>query len=127
MPQNAPRRRMATAEPARKKKYNLTAQAFRWVNQKLEIDEKISMSTFKKVVWLMALTVVYIFFQHNFDSLIRKLNKADTQLNEQRAAFISHKSKYLYASKQSEVEKKLENRGFKTNQEPPIKIAIKKQ
>jgi hypothetical protein len=66
MPQNAPRRRVAAAEPSRKKKFNFTAQAFRWVNQKLEIDEKISMGTFKKVLWLMGLTVVYIFFQHNF-------------------------------------------------------------
>ncbi|MBK9935855.1 MAG: hypothetical protein IPP05_17360 [Cytophagaceae bacterium] len=125
MPQNSPRKKVVTSQPSRKRKNNITAQVFRWLNQKLEIDEKISMGTFKKVVWLMGLTVIYIFFQHNFDSLIRKLNKADTQLNEQRAAYISHKSKYLYASKQSEVEKKLEIQGFKDNQKPPVKIAIK--
>jgi hypothetical protein len=98
---------------------------FNWVNEKLEIDEKISFKTFSKILWLMFLVIIYIFFQHNFDSYIRKLNKTEKDLNETRARYISRKSKYIYASKQSEVEEKLKDRGFETQPEPPIKIAIK--
>lgn len=68
------------------------------------------------------LAVVYIYFQHNFDRLIRDTEKAEKVLEEKRAMYISHKANYLFASKQSEIEKKLEGKGF-TNAQSPIKIS----
>jgi hypothetical protein len=125
MSQNRPRRRV---EPQSSKSFslNLIDPIAKWVNRKLEIDERLSPGTLRKVLWIGFLVTVYIFFQHNFDGLIRRLDRAEKELNEQRASFISHKSKYLYASKQSEVEKKLEERGFEKKAQPPVKIAFEK-
>ena len=122
MSQNRPRRRVEQSEP-NSFSFNIIDPLAKWVNKKLEIDERLSPATLRKVVWIGCLVLVYIFFQHNFDGLIRRLDKAEKQVNEQRAAYISHKSKYLYASKQSEIEKKLVERGFEKNALPPIKIA----
>jgi chromosome condensin MukBEF ATPase and DNA-binding subunit MukB len=122
MPNNRPRRRVETT---RRKSFdfNIADPLANWINKKLEIDERLSTATLRKTMWVMFLILVYIFFQHNFDSLIRKLNKTERQVNEQRAAYISFKSSYMFASKQSEVEKKLENRGFEKSKNPPIKIS----
>jgi hypothetical protein len=125
MPRNTFRSGESSRVTPPKRSFKIIDPLFNWVNEKLEIDEKISFRTFKKVLWLMFLVVFYIFFQHNFDGLIRKLNKTEKELNETRAKYISTKSKYLYASKHSEIEEKLIDRGFESNPNPPIKIAVK--
>ncbi len=125
MSQNRPRRRVEQ-DSSKSFSFNLIDPMAKWVNRKLEIDERLSPTTLRKVLWVGLLVTIYIYFQHNFDGLIRKLDRAEKLLNEQRASFISHKSKYLFASKQSEVERKLEQRGFEKNSQPPIKIAFEK-
>ncbi len=125
MSQNRPRRRVEQ-DSSKSFSFNLIDPMAKWVNRKLEIDERLSPTTLRKVLWVGLLVTIYIYFQHNFDGLIRKLDRAEKLLNEQRASFISHKSKYLFASKQSEVERKLEKRGFEKNAQPPIKIAFEK-
>jgi len=125
MPQNRPRRRVEQ-ESSKSFTFNLIDPLAKWINRKLEIDERLSPGTLRKVLWVGFLVTIYIFFQHNFDGLIRRLDKAEKQLNEQRASFISHKSKYIFNSKQSEVEKVLFERGFEKNAQPPIKIAFEK-
>lgn len=121
MSQNRPRKSV-NRSIAKTYNYNIIDPLARWINQKLEIEERLSPSTLRKLMWVTAMVIVYIFFQHNFDGLIRDLNKTDRQVNEERAAYISQKSKYLYASKQSEVEQKLVEGGFDKNDTPPIKI-----
>lgn len=125
MSQNRPRRRVES-ESSKSFSFNLIDPMAKWVNRKLEIDERLSPATLRKVLWVGLLVTIYIYFQHNFDGLIRRLDRAEKLLNEQRASFISHKSRYLFASKQSEVERKLEQRGFEKNAQPPIKIAFEK-
>lgn len=121
MPSNRPRKRVETSR-SKYFDFNIVDPLANWINKKVEIDEKLSPTTLRKSIWVMFLILIYIFFQHNFDHLIRKLNKTERQVNEHRAAYISYKSRYMYASKQSEVEKKLENRGFDKSKTPPIKI-----
>lgn len=121
MSQNRPRKSV-NRSVAKTYNYNIIDPLARWINQKLEIDERLSPSSLRKLIWVSGMVVVYIFFQHNFDGLIRDLNKTYRQVNEERAAYISQKSKYLFASKQSEVEHKLEEGGFEKNETPPIKI-----
>ena len=94
-----------------------------WLTQKLGLEERLTASVLSKVLWVVILTVIYIYFQHNFDRLIRKTDKAAKVVEEKRATYIYHKAKYLYASKQSEIEKKLEGRGF-TNKQSPTKILV---
>ena len=125
MSQNTPRKSAQPARPSRSRTNPLDKLA-KWINQKLEIDEKLSPASVKKVLWISGMVVIYIFFQHNLDGLIRKLHTTEKEVNEIRATYIYYKSKYLFASKQSEVEKKLETNGFERNADPPIKVSVKK-
>jgi Bacteriodetes cell division protein (FtsL-like) len=122
-PQNRTRKRVDNTQ-TKSRDFNIIDPLAKWINKKVEIDEKLSPTMLRKVFWIMFLITIYIFFQHNFDSLIRKLNTTERAVKEQRASYISYKSKYMFASKQSEVEKKLEGRGFEKNAQPPIKISI---
>lgn len=93
-----------------------------WLTRKLGLEQRLTASTLAKVLWAGFLAIVYIYFQHNFDRLIRKTEKAEIAVEQKRAKYISHKASYLFASKQSEVEKKLDGRGF-TNRQSPVKIS----
>ena len=106
-----------------KPRFNWLQSAADWLTLKLGLEQRLTASILAKVIWVGFLTVIYIFFQHNFDKLIRKTDNAAKAVEEKRATYINHKAKYLYASKQSEVEKKLDGRGF-TNKQSPIKISV---
>lgn len=94
-----------------------------WLNSRLGIEFRMSTPTLVKTVWIGFLALIYIYFQHNMDRLIRNTQKIEKEVAEKRAHFISKKSKYLFASKQSEIEKKLGEQGFDNN-EPPVIISI---
>lgn len=115
----------AMAKPKRVWKINLWLNnAAEWLSLKFGLEERLTASFLVKILWLGLLAIIYIYFQHNFDKLIRKTDKAAEVVEQKRATYISYKAKYLYASKQSEIEKKLEGKGF-TNGQSPVKISVK--
>ncbi len=125
---NTPRRKAEQANaPARARivQKSFIDRLAGWLNQRLDANERLSPSMLQKAIWVFVLVLIYIFIQHRFDGLIRKLETTETQLQEARASYISYKSKYLFASKQSELEKQLEPLGFEKNGKPPFKIAKK--
>lgn len=121
MNQFRPRNRNSSFANTKRKTSWLTASAD-WLTLKLGLEKRLSADALSKILWVGFLVVIYIYFQHNFDKLIRNTEKAEKSVAEKRAAYIFHKAKYLYASKQSEIEKKLEGRGF-INKQSPIKIS----
>lgn len=78
----------------------------------------------KKVAWVFGLIIVYIFFQHNIETLIVRMEKAEIRMKETRAAYITNKAGYMFESKHSEISKKMSSIGMDTNIEPPIKIVV---
>lgn len=116
-------RKTREAETVSNRTNNWLNSAADWLTYKLGLEQRLTASTLAKVLWVGGLAIVYIYFQHNFDRLIRKTEQAEQILEEKRAMYISHKSSYLYASKQSEIEQKLDGRGF-TNAQSPIKISV---
>lgn len=115
------RRKSQQAAPAKRRKSWLSSAAD-WITLKLGLEQRLTPMALSRILWIGVLAVVYIYFQHNFDRLIRDTEKAEKVLEEKRAMYISHKANYLFASKQSEIEKKLEGKGF-TNAQSPIKIS----
>ncbi|MFT5884865.1 MAG: hypothetical protein ACI9IP_001322 [Arcticibacterium sp.] len=95
---------------------------FDWIEEKLNITEELPTGMLRKVGFAFFLVIIYIYFQHNFDNLIRRLDKTESEIKEKRAAYISHKSSYMFESKHSQVSKALDSRGLNRNIEPPIKI-----
>jgi hypothetical protein len=119
------RSRGRTVSTPKQRKKNWLTSAADWLTLKLGLDQRLTAPVLAKILWVGLLAIVYIYFQHNFDRLIRKTEQAETVLEQKRAMYISHKSRYLFASKQSEIEKKLEGKGF-TNAQSPVKISTSK-
>ncbi|WP_367913814.1 FtsL-like putative cell division protein [Leadbetterella sp. DM7] len=115
------RKSKEAARPQKRKRW--LSSAADWITLKLGLEERLTPVALARILWVGMLAVVYIYFQHNFDRLIRNTEKAEKVLEEKRAMYISHKANYLFASKQSEIEKKLEGKGF-TNAQSPIKISM---
>jgi Bacteriodetes cell division protein (FtsL-like) len=96
-----------------------------WLTNRLELGNELPTETLRKIVWVGALGIFYIFVQHNYEGFIKKIDKARNDMEEKRAAYISQKSRYMFASKQSEIAKKLTDNGLEENITPPTKIVVK--
>lgn len=95
-----------------------------WLNPHLDLGEELPTETLKKVFWVSGLVIFYIYIQHNYESLIRRIEKAKAEMEDNRAAYISQKSAYMFAGKQSEIAKKIAERGLEENIVPPQKIKV---
>jgi Bacteriodetes cell division protein (FtsL-like) len=95
-----------------------------WVYEKLDLGDQLPTSTLKHLLWISLLLIMYIYVQHSYEGFIRKIDKSKSEVEELRAAYITQKSKYMYASKQSEIAKKLAPQGLQENITPPNKIVV---
>lgn len=77
-------------------------------------------------LFLLVLGIFYIGNNHWAEKTIRKINKIQIEVEELRADYTSLKADYMFASKQSEVAKKVKNTGLKESSAPPNKIVLKK-
>ena len=96
-----------------------------WLTNRLELGDKLPTETLKHIIWVGFLGIFYIYVQHSYESYIKKIDKARIDMEEKRAAYISQKSKYMFASKQSEIAQKLKEDGLEENITPPTKIVVK--
>jgi hypothetical protein len=92
--------------------------------EKLEINGGFPSETFRKMAFGFLLIFIYIFFQHNIETLFRDITKAELEIKEKRASYIAHKSALMVKSKHSQVSTSLESRGLR-NIQPPVKIIAK--
>ena len=76
------------------------------------------------IAWATALGIFYIGNNHWVERSIRKIDRLQVQVDELRADYTSLKADYMFASKQSEVARKVKVLGLKESLEPPTKIAI---
>ena len=96
-----------------------------WLTNRLELGDKLPTETLKRILWVGFLGIFYIYVQHSYEGYIKKIDKARNEMEEKRAAYISQKSRYMFASKQSEIAKKLTKDGLEENITPPTKIVVK--
>lgn len=96
-----------------------------WLTNRLELGNELPTETLRKIVWICFLGIFYIYLQHSYESFIKKIEKARNEMEEKRAAYISQKSRYMFASKQSEIAKRLTDDGLEENITPPTKIVVK--
>jgi hypothetical protein len=115
------------ATPKPPKKEGFFDQLNHWITDRLELGNQMPTETLKRIAFVCLLGVLYIYLQYSYEGYIKKIDKARIEMEEARAAYISQKSKYMYASKQSEIAKKLKNEGLEGNITPPIKIVEKEE
>jgi len=82
------------------------------------IEKKESSKMISLLTWFTLLAFLYITNNYQAEEKIRDINRKQKEIKELRYQYISKKSKLMNMSKQSEIEKRLEKRGFKENREP---------
>ena len=78
--------------------------------------------------YVLFVTVVGIFYignSHYAEKNIRKIDALKKEVEDLRADYTTLKADYMYASKQSEVARKVEKLGIKESLRPPEKIVIR--
>lgn len=76
------------------------------------------------ILFLALIAIFYIANGYYADDKIREVNRVSNELKELRSEYISTKSELMFASKQSEVAKAVEELGLKEPVVPPVKIEV---
>ncbi|GEO23767.1 FtsL-like putative cell division protein [Cyclobacterium qasimii] len=103
---------------------------FAFIEQKLDISALIGESVPVKFVlpllYASFLAMVYIWSNYKAENTIRKIDRIQQEVEDLRADVTTLEAEYMYASKQSEVAKKIQPLGIVEIEEPPQKIILEK-
>lgn len=78
-----------------------------------------------KILFIMALGLLYISNTHYAEKTVRKINTVQAEVEDLRADYTTLKSDLMFASKQSEVARKVKALGLKESLKPPFKVQVK--
>ena len=79
-----------------------------------------------KILFAMLLGLLYISNTHYAEKTVRKINASQAEVEDLRADYTTLKAALMFASKQSEVARKVKTLGLKESLRPPYKIAVEK-
>jgi hypothetical protein len=103
---------------------------FSLIGNKLKIDslfdDGLPTKYIPHILFLTAIGIFYIGNNHWAEKTIRKVDKTRIEVEELRADYTSLKADYMFASKQSEVARKVQSIGLKESQTPPNKLIVDK-
>ncbi|MDL5048791.1 FtsL-like putative cell division protein [Oscillatoria amoena NRMC-F 0135] len=112
-------------EPSRKSK---SSGLFSFIERRLRLEnyleEGFPVQHMPKVLFVMVLGVVYISNTHYADKTVRRINELQTEVEDLRADYTTTKADLMFASKQSEVARKVGQYGLKESLKPPYKITV---
>ena len=78
-----------------------------------------------KILFGMVLSLIYISNTHYAEKTTRAINKAQSEVEDLRADFTTLKADVMFASKQSEVARRVKSLGLKESVKPPYKIIVR--
>ncbi|NJN41551.1 MAG: hypothetical protein HC811_04235 [Flammeovirgaceae bacterium] len=79
-----------------------------------------------KIIFIMVLGLIYISNTHYAEKTVRQINTVQSDVEDLRADFTTLKSDLMFASKQSEVARKVKSMGLEESLTPPTKIIVDK-
>jgi outer membrane murein-binding lipoprotein Lpp len=79
-----------------------------------------------KILFALFIGLLYISNTHYADKATREINKAQTEVEDLRADFTTLKSDMMFATKQSEVARRVKELGLKESMKPPYKVIVEK-
>lgn len=102
---------------------------FSAVEKKLKLEnyleEGFPVHHLPKMIFVMALSIFYISNTHYAEKTVRKISAMQAEVEDMRADYTTMKSDLMYASKQSEVARKVQPYGLKETLNPPYKVVVK--
>ncbi len=79
-----------------------------------------------KILFCFLLCLLYIGNSHYAEKTIRKIDRTQSEVEDLRADFTTLKSDVMFASKQSEVAKRVKALGLEESLKPPFKVVVEK-
>lgn len=89
-------------------------------------EEGFPIKNVPKMLFVLMIGLLYISNTHYADKATRQINKAQTEVEELRADFTTLKSDMMFATKQSEVARRVKELGLKESMRPPYKVVVEK-
>lgn len=87
-------------------------------------EEGFPIQHLPKILFVVALVLFYIGNTHYAEKTVRKINNVQAEVEDLRADYTTLKSDLMYASKQSEVARKVKAYGIKESLIPPTKVVV---
>ena len=115
---NQPRERSAADGPT----------LFSGIERRLKLEnyfeEGFPVQYLPKILFVMALGLLYISNTHYAEKTVRRIDHVQSDVEDLRADYTTLKSDLMFASKQSEVARKVKAIGLKESLNPPTKIVV---
>ena len=87
-------------------------------------EEGFPVQYLPKILFVMVVGLLYISNTHYSEKTVRKIDKVQSEVEDLRADYTTLKSDLMFASKQSEVARKVKMIGLKESLTPPTKVII---
>ncbi|MBX2917370.1 MAG: hypothetical protein KF856_19035 [Cyclobacteriaceae bacterium] len=87
-------------------------------------EEGFPVQYLPKVLFVVLLSLIYISNTHYAEKTTRKIDKIQTEVEDLRADYTTLKADIMYASKQSEVARRVKELGLKESLNPPFKVVV---
>ena len=87
-------------------------------------EEGFPIQHLPKILFVVALVLFYIGNTHYAEKTVRRINNVQAEVEDLRADYTTLKSDLMYASKQSEVARRVKDLGLKESLNPPFKVVV---
>ena len=87
-------------------------------------EEGFPVQYLPKILFVLMLGILYISNTHYGEKTVRRINAAQSEVEDLRADYTTLKADLMFASKQSEVARKVKPFGLKESLTPPYKIVV---
>lgn len=85
-------------------------------------EEGFPVQYLPKILFVLVLGLLYIGNTHHAEKTVREINRAQSEVEDLRADYTTLKADVMFASKQSEVARRVKELGLKESLNPPFKI-----
>jgi hypothetical protein len=89
-------------------------------------EEGFPVQYLPKIFFALVLGILYISNTHYAEKTVRDINSIQAEVEDLRADYTTLKADLMFASKQSEVARKVKDYGLKESLTPPYKVAVEK-
>jgi len=123
-----PSKRNASTQPAPSTSQGNGNSMFSGLEKRLKLEsyfeEGFPVQYLPKILFIMALGLIYISNTHYAEKTVRRINSIQAEVEDLRADYTTLKADLMFASKQSEVARKVQPLGLKESLTPPYKIEV---
>jgi hypothetical protein len=88
-------------------------------------EEGFPVQYLPKILFVVLLSLIYISNTHYAEKTTRQIDRAQSEVEDLRADYTTLKSDVMFASKQSEVARRVKPLGLQESLTPPFKVVVK--